>query len=112
MTIKLTVNQLSKIKKATNGSKEDYQFMIMQCKEEMKDVTIAYILGGLFWYLGAHRFYAGQLLLPILQIILLFLGGIGFIWVLADVVLTKSLIEDVNNEVVDRVIQEYKLGNS
>ena len=46
MTIKLTVNQVSKIKKATNGNKEDYQLMVMQCKEEMKDVTIAYILGA------------------------------------------------------------------
>lgn len=112
MTIKLTVNQLSKIKKAANGNKEDYQFMIMQCKEEMKDVTIAYLLGAFLGGLGAHRFYAGQILLPILQIISVFIFMIGIIWVLADVVLTKSLIEDVNNEVVDRVIQEYKLGNS
>ena len=112
MTIKLTVNQLSKIKKAANGNKEDYQFMIMQCKEEMKDVTIAYILGAFFGFFGVHRFYAGQVLLPILQIISVFIFMLGIIWVFADVVLTKSLIEDVNNDTVDRVIQEYKLGNS
>ena len=106
----LTTSQLMLIKDATKGDKTQAMSLQMSCESAIKDVTIAYIIGALFGCFGAHRIYAGQLALGILQFVSV-MCIIGVLWVLADVFLTKGLIEKVNDDIVREKVQQYIIMN-
>ena len=52
-------------------------------KSRMVAALLAFFLGGL----GIHRFYVGKIGTGILQILLTFCFGLGYIWVLIDFII-------------------------
>lgn len=111
MATSLNLNQLSKIQEVANGKPEVAHRLKMEAESKLKDMTVAYVLGAIFGAFGAHRLYAGQIMLGLLQFVSV-LCVVGVLWVLADVFLTKGVIESVNNKIVDEVIDSYVILNS
>ncbi|AUR94372.1 TMhelix containing protein [Vibrio phage 1.193.O._10N.286.52.C6] len=107
---KLTLAQLTKIQEIADGDQNLAYRLKAEAESKIKDVTIAYVLGAILGGFGAHRIYAGQLIIGFLQFVLV-LCIIGWLWVLADVVLTKLLIDDVNDKIVNEVIDQYIILN-
>ena len=68
MTATLTMAQAQKIKEATNNSQEAMQLQMM-IQPQLKNTTIAYILGAVLGWLGIHRMYCGQIGLGLLQMV-------------------------------------------
>ncbi len=108
MTTKLTTQQLCLIKNVTGDDTKAAARLQMQIESQLKDVTIAYILGAILGGLGVHRMYAGQIMLGIIQFITVCMV-FGVVWVLADVFLTKGVIEAANDKIVQDAINAYEI---
>jgi TM2 domain-containing membrane protein YozV len=67
-----------------------------------KEVWVSFLL---FFFLCSHYFYCGKLWTNIILIILIFCG-IGFLWVLWDLVRlkAKNVVRDYNNELASDII--------
>ena len=107
---KLTTAQLTKIQEIADGDKDLAYRLKTEAESKIKDVTIAYVLGAILGGFGAHRIYAGQLIIGFIQFLTV-LCIIGWLWVLADVFLTKLLIDDVNDKIVNEVIDQHIILN-
>ncbi|AUR93559.1 TMhelix containing protein [Vibrio phage 1.187.O._10N.286.49.F1] len=107
---KLTLAQLTKIQEIADGDQNLAYRLKAEAESKIKDVTIAYVLGAILGGFGAHRIYTGQLIIGFLQFVSV-LCIIGWLWVLADVVLTKLLIDDVNDKIVNEVIDQHIILN-
>ena len=68
---------------------------MMEFEARKKSTGLAYVLWFFLGVFGGHRFYAGQILLPILQFVSV-LCIVGLIWVLIDLFLIPSIIRNYN----------------
>ena len=69
---------------------------MMEFEAKKKSTGLAYVMWFFLGCLSAHRFYAGQIVLPILQIISILCMGMGLIWVLIDIFLIPGMIRNYN----------------
>jgi len=69
---------------------------MMVFEARKKSTGLAYVMWFFLGVVSAHRFYAGQILLPVLQILTVLCFGIGLIWVLIDIFLIPNIIRNYN----------------
>lgn len=68
---------------------------MMAFEARKKSTGLAYVMWFFLGWFSAHRFYAGQVGLPILQIITIPIG-VGVVWILIDIFLIPSMIRNYN----------------
>lgn len=104
----ISIASMNLIMSATKGDTNARMFLINQSEGKLKSKPLAYVIGFFLGCLGMHRFYAGQIWQPILQIVLC-LCAVGFIWVLLDVFLTSGLIDEVNDKIVQEQVMQWQM---
>lgn len=70
-------------------------------------VVVAYLFLFFLWFVSAHRFYLGRPGTAILQILSYFIG-IGFIWLLIDIILIPGMVRARQDELRLRYATELR----
>lgn len=88
---------------------KDLLLLDSEVRSQGKSMVVAYVLLIFLGGFGAHRFYLGRTGSAIAQLILTItvIGAIvSIIWVLVDLFLTHTMVNEKNSEVEQRVLHQ------